>query len=373
MIKLTCQTCGKMIGLESHVDGEPCECPYCEAVFVPAAQTVSARTSAAVIPLDDADLSTDEPQAPRPWFDRPKFVWSAAAAWAALTLAALWFGNPATKVFVLVFSLSVLNGYWLGAARVTSLLIGMLIAAMLAVPLGKMFEGAFGYLTGTDGLTNRMLSVGIMALVVTAAAAPGFHILIRLLLQEKLNAPAADKPLGAVLGSLQGTLLGFLVLWSILAIQPVAATAVAIGQSGEMENRAAVKFVELGDSVRRSLVGQVAETVNPMSDLRLLALLQKALRVLNDPAARERMARHEAIAAIKDLPSVRQAAKMIEADERLMAILTAEEGVSADELREILDSPTILKILDETSIAADVGPMTDRIEQAIDAAAGQSE
>jgi hypothetical protein len=356
-----------LIGLESYVDGEPCECPYCESVFVPATQTAPGQTTAAVIPLDDAD--PDIPSEPRSWFEQPRFVWSAAALLAALTLAALWFGNPATKVFAFILSLSVLNGYWLGAARVTSLLIGMLIAATLAVPLGKLFEGVSGYLTGTSGLANRMLSVGIMAILVTAAATPGFHILVTWLMQEKLNAPAADKPLGAVIGSLQGTLLGFLVLWSILAIQPVAATAVAVRQPGAAENRAAVKFVELGESVRQSLVGHVAETVNPMSDLRLLTLLQKALRVLNDPAARDKMARHEAIAAIKDLPSVKQAAEMIKADQRLMAMLSAEDGVSADELREILDSPTILKILDETSIAADVGPMSDRIEEAIDAAA----
>ena len=93
----------------------------------------------------------------------------------------------------------------------------------------------------------------------------------------------------------------------------------------------------------------------------------------NDPAAREKMAQHEAIASIKDLPSVRQAAEMIEQDPRLMSILNAEGGVSAEELHEILDSPTVLRILDETSIAADVGPMTDRIEEALNAVSERDE
>lgn len=100
--------------------------------------------------------------------------------------------------------------------------------------------------------------------------------------------------------------------------------------------------------------------------MRLITLLANGLIVINDPQAQQAFINHPAIKEIQQRPSVQQAMQMLADDEEISDIL--ENGSMAESLRTLLASPTLLAIFDQTDIVADLSPLTDGIERAINEA-----
>lgn len=288
-----------------------------------------------------------------------------------IAVVAMSLGDLVTGLFFLLVGLAALNGYWVGASRISAVFGGMFVAALLAVPLGKSLEGVFSAALGSTGLTNRMISIAVLAIIVVVVVAAILHVLIRQAVNKKPAWKRYDKLIGSGLGLLEGTLLGFLLIWTVLSLEPLARTSLV--QTGDPENTPRANpvsqgIVAIAEVARESTVGQVADAVNPLDEMRLITLLEHGLIVLNDPRARDAFVRHPAIAGIKQRPSVQRALDMLTADPQINQIVESEDGISGEGLRAILDSPTLLAILDETKLVADLSPIADEIEHAIDQA-----
>ncbi len=67
---------------------------------------------------------------------------------------------------------------------------------------------------------------------------------------------------------------------------------------------------------------------------------------------------------IKALPSITTAVERTKADPQLTALFN-DKGVSADTIRAVLESQTILDIFDHTSAVSDLSPKMDAIIAAI--------
>ena len=66
---------------------------------------------------------------------------------------------------------------------------------------------------------------------------------------------------------------------------------------------------------------------------------------------------------IKELPSVQVSMERVKADQQLAALF--KDDVSADAVRTVLESKTILKIFDDTTVVSDLKPRTDALIAAI--------
>ncbi|QNN21680.1 CvpA family protein [Planctomycetales bacterium ZRK34] len=397
MIKFRCTECTQKIGVPESFAGKRCKCPHCgkpNQIPQPQPSTdddqdllskladlgdMEQRPSQPVRDLPGApaptmaSTTTDSPMANL--FEQPAVRWGALGAMAVLILLALVFGNFITAMFFVFVALAAINGYWFGASKVAAVFGGLIGAALLAAPLGRGIEGVFTGVLGTTGLTNRMLSIVITGLIVIAAVTVGLQFVIKQWMAQRPHLKQYDRPLGACLGIFEGTLLGFLMIWSLLSLEPVAATGVAAAHSSPdaAPNPAAEKVVEVAESARESFIGRIADAVNPMKNMRLMVLFQRVLVVLNDPKARDAFVKHQAIVGIKDRPSVKQAMDMLKDDPAVMAIIkNQQQGITSGDLRKILDSPTVLKIVDDTPIITELGPMTDEIEKAINFAYEQA-
>lgn len=296
--------------------------------------------------------------------------WIVLGALIIAILLAAALGDLITLIFVALLAAAIVNGYWLGASKITAVLGGLFAAALLAVPLGRMLEGVIGGVTGATGLTNRLLSIVILAAVVVLAVTAVVQFVLRRWLITRPQIRIYDRPLGAALGFLEGALLGLVLIWAVLAMEPVASTGVSAARSNPeaAPNPLAERIVKVSESARGSAVGRVAETVNPLRDLHLLTLFQKVLVVLNDPVAREAFVSHDAVTRLRSRDSVRQAIDMLRDDPEIMAIVEREQGIRGSDLRRIMDSERILTIFDETTVVAELKPMADEIEAAVDAA-----
>ena len=81
-----------------------------------------------------------------------------------IAVVALSLGDVVTGLFFLLVGLAALNGYWIGASRISAVFGGMFVAALIAVPLGKALEGVISAALGSTGLTNRMISIAVLAM-----------------------------------------------------------------------------------------------------------------------------------------------------------------------------------------------------------------
>ena len=160
-----------------------------------------------------------------------------------VSLLMLIFGNIVTKVFFLLVALAAVNGYLLGASKVASALAGLLIAAFLGVPLGKAFEGLIGGMFGTTGLTNRMISVVVVTVVLVAIVGIALQFVLRRFLAEKPEWQRYDRQAGLGIGLAEGLLLGLVMIWAVLSLDPVAQTSIAQAEENNLPVNPVAKMV----------------------------------------------------------------------------------------------------------------------------------
>jgi DNA-directed RNA polymerase subunit RPC12/RpoP len=347
-IEFLCAGCRRKIAVPVVYGGRRVKCPACgQAVAVPAAPPAPAS----------------EPAAPP--FRGGTQVRIVLGLLVVLAGIALVLGNLVTRLIVLLMLLTVINGYWLGAANVAAGIVGMVATAGLAVPVGRLFEGACARILGTTGLANRMASVAICGVILATIGAAAVSLVLTRVLKKWTAWKRVDRLVGAGLGLFEGALLGILLIWGILALEPMAAGNIA--QAADPRSRVVVspassRIVALAKAAHDSTMGQVAGVVNPLRSMRMIGMLADAQIVLNDPQAREAFLHHPKMVAIHDRPAVRRALDLL-AQEPLVESL--KDGVSGSELRRLLDSPRLLAVLDETNLVAELAPVAEQIAEAL--------
>jgi hypothetical protein len=153
-----------------------------------------------------------------------------------------------------------------------------------------------------------------------------------------------------------------------LRIQADEQAAIETGMSVE-EARAqasplARRVIEIADAVRSSGLGSWAEDLNPIAGLEVIELAHDFAAITRDETAKERLANSDAWKRMESLRSFEQARKLVESDPSLKAIVDAE-GVTVSSMRTLLDSPTVLRVMDETRLAADLARLKDDLVAAI--------
>ena len=288
-----------------------------------------------------------------------------------LILFALIFGNIVTRIFVTLVTLSMLNGYWIGASNVLATICGMLIAIPLAVPGGKACEGLTNSLFGLTGLTNRIVSIGVCYTIVIMIVTIILAIVARLTIKKKNTWRRADRMLGAGLGLIEGGIFGLLVIWALLMLQPIVDRHMTMARNSATlpkPNRMVRWVARAADSVEESAVGRAASWSNPLKEMRLMTIFTDAQQVLNDSAARERFVNHPTMKEIAQRPSILKAQEMLAS---MTDVVNFEDGLSDEELRRLMQDPRIPQILDESDLLADLAPIAGEIEKALTAARPQ--
>jgi len=270
-----------------------------------------------------------------------------------------------------------------GAAEIAGLVVGLVLAMLLAASLGRMFEGPIAGLTCTRGLLGRLISMIVCGLIVTMLAWGIGALFAQRVLRERPHWRTADKLAGGGLGAFEGILLSLIVLWVPVAMRPIAAmrasadreAAYAEGLSPEQaEARVlplAKRVLSFADDVGQSALGSAATQASPLSNWPVLDLAEDFIVITRDPKARDELAKSQAWQDFMNLPSMQQARTMVEQDPSMQEILK-QEGITIGGMRKLLESDTTLRVLDETSLASDLESMKEKVEAAVREAAKSS-
>ena len=336
------------------------------------------------MPMHVADLkprgaprSRHDDDADPPWFHQ-HVVWSVVAGAGTIALAGLLLGSLPIKIACLLVGLTVLQGLWRGAAEIIGFVVGMGLALVAAPSLGRAFEPAVGAMTGAGGIMNRVLSVALVALLITETVGVAGSVLAKKFMKHKAHLKAYDKYAGAGLGLLEGSFLALMVLWVPMALAPVARMQVGGDRestwdggvpSGEQRDRAraaglAGEILDFADKTRASFIGGLVEATNPLPDARLLALAADFAAISQDEQALGELLASEPMAQLEALPSIQQAIEAIKSDPEV-AGLVDEGGVTTESVLGFFQSNTMLRILDTTTVVQDIAPLAPQLEQAV--------
>jgi len=278
---------------------------------------------------------------------------------ALFSLVGLIFGGVITRIFIAIVLLATAHGFWRGLIETASFVVGLLLAVVLAMPLRRLLEAPVGAIAGIAGVTNRVVSVGVGGLLVVIVVTVALQFAGRPYLKRRPGLKRWNRALGAGLGLLEGSLLALAVVWTPLALEPIAAQQLApppAGMEARKPNPVAERVVWLAEKSRESFIGQATEVFNPLPSTELLQLSGDFVIVSRDEEAMEHFLDSEAVQAIRDNPSVRRAMEILRSDERIARMLESE-GVSANTIVRILNSKASLRMLDETDVVDEIGPM----------------
>jgi hypothetical protein len=286
-----------------------------------------------------------------------------------IMLAGLIFAGVPTKIVVSLMCLVTLQGLWRGAAEIVGLVVSTIFAVALAPLLGRGFEGLFSGIFGTSGVLNRSISVAVVGLMIISAGTVLLSIAARRFVKQRPQLARVNTYAGAVLGLVEGSILGMAVLWTVLALEPIAAGQVSspstyvVPDENDKPSPIAKGLVSFAGKVRDSALGGMAQATNPIEGARLLSLCNDFVAVARDEEAFDAFMQSQVMLEIKELPSINAAMERVKADPELSNLV--KEDITADAVRTVLGSRTILDIFDHTTVVSDLTPKMDALIKAI--------
>ncbi len=292
-------------------------------------------------------------------------LWLMCAA-AALAILIVLFGSLPLKIVAAVLALCIIQGLWRGAAELVGIVAGMIAGVLLCRPIGRLLEPMLASATSTSGLSSRLLSAGLAAVLISAIASIAIGIVTRRLLKRRPQLAGADKLAGGAIGLFEGCFLGLIVLWVPLALEPVAVGQIGKGEAPEQRprNPVAEAVVNFAEQVKGSSLGGVAESTNPMEGARLFALTGDFAIVMRHRRAREHFVNSNAMKHLREAPSVQEAISRLEKDPELGAMIRSGD-YGPEFVRGVLTSKSLMDTLDQTTIVKDLTPLVGEIEKAL--------
>jgi hypothetical protein len=180
------------------------------------------------------------------------------------------------------------------------------------------------------------------------------------------------------MGLAEGCLIALMLLWGPLVLEPIARAQLADDgrdpREGEWRAAATERpapspvaraVVSMADAVHNSSLGGLAERTNPVEGSGLLSLAADFAAVSRDRDAMAWLLDRPVMEKIEALPSVQEAVETLKSDPELSGMFKDREGVDVSDIRAVIESPAVLRLLDRTTVVRDVAPMADELAAAI--------
>ena len=363
--------CGQVLLVDDALTGWRVRCPACQGVLrlppapsrpsdsspsSPSSHSSHSSPSAPPSHSSHSSYSSPSPGSSRPSAARPaadpapparlgRTAALVAGIGAFLLLLMLLFGARATTVVLTALCLALaLQGLWLGAIRVAAIVAGMLIALLIAPPIGGALAGAVRSVFGVPRLLSGLVGTGIVAviLVITAAAVAG--PIGKRLIQRRRLGTHLNRWLGCALGATEGVFLSLMIVWALAILRPVAEVAQRTVEARGEPHPVAKAVVAAADDAQGSLFGRAAAGLNPLNEVAAVRLTAELAETATDERALNAFAADPAIKPLFDEPPVKSALDRLRQDKELTAL------VEKRDLKALLDHPLICDLAQDPDL-----------------------
>lgn len=294
-------------------------------------------------------------------------AWAMPMALTGLLLGVLaWIvGASALGVLVAAMGLAAAAGIRRGAARSLGWLLGLVLAAVLAVPLGRPLEPLLASFCGTGGLFNRVASALAAGTIVAVTAGAAAGRLGGRFVAARPTLRRVDRWAGAAVGAGCAAMLALVLSWFTLAADPIARAQIEWEDAGGPHAPPAARpIARSARAIRDSPLGGIVESTSPLRQADLFALAADFVAVARDPEAMAFFMESEAMRRVSELPSVRGGLDAVRSDPALSGLFDDGE-VSVGDVVTVLNSPTLLRVLDTTPVVAELSPHADDLALAL--------
>ncbi len=257
----------------------------------------------------------------------------------AIGTAALLFDAP-TAVAALLAGWFGWRGCRRGVMISAASLAGLIAVVAWAVPAGKWIAPGVGALSGLAAVPNRYLAVLVATMLLFMSGRVLGHFMTR-------RYGAGRHPLaGMWVGMVSGTVAGLLCATAVAAVEPPVRMALGLGYERQSwVPRAYDRVAVVRDELDASLVGRWAsgffadrdEVLRLGATLAVVAQYDGALTRLKHAPLVDRL--------LHDNPTIQRIVDEMTVDAALYA------GLRDGRVDAILDSPTVLRLLDDTQLA----------------------
>ncbi len=294
-------------------------------------------------------------------------AWAGPVALAGVGIGALaWLVGAVTLgAWIGLVGLGAAAGMRRGALRTLGWLAGLALGAALAAPVGRAVEPLVASIAGTGGLLNRVASAVAAALAIALAAGVVGSELCGRLAASRPGLKRFDRWAGAGVGAAYGGALCLVVSWFVLAAEPIARGQIEWEEAGgRAAPPAARPLVRAAGAIRASPFGGLVDATNPLREADLLALAADFVAVTRDPEAMAFFMESDAMRRVSRLESVRRGLEAVRGDEALSGLFDDGE-VSVGDVVAVLNSPTLLRMLDTTPVVEEFSPHAQALRAAL--------
>jgi len=258
---------------------------------------------------------------------------------------------------LLVVGLGCQIGFRTGALKAFSSIALALFAIFVAPQYAYLVEPKLNEFYGLTGLTNRLVSITVISFGFGILLAAAGAFLTWMFLEKESGLDRGNRVFGMLIGGAECAIAAVLLLGGIQVIAPGFDQASLKEASNRFETPSDIAFVTVANVAKKtqsSLIGPILEKHNPFTrypEYNPLPKVEQTVQLLNDPNLIKEFLNDESTSEkIQASPEFVNAIERLSVEPEIQKILSSHEPPSLQQVFDLMNSQSILEILDEPGV-----------------------
>ena len=265
---------------------------------------------------------------------------------------------------LIIVSAGCLSGFKVGAARTLATVAGIMLAVWFTPQFSGDLEQKLTEWISTTGLTNRLLSNGLISISIVLATVLVVGLITGGIFKRRPGLNSLNRWTGFVMGGAEAGVGLLVLIGGLIVVQPMLPTSSY--SEAPLQHAITTNVANLIEHTEQSYIGPVVEKYNPFvkyPQLNCFAEVQNTVAVLQDPVAVKKMIYDPRIKALQEDPSMQEAIEMLKHDKTINSILKSGGPDDMEKVMAIMNSPVVLHLLDQPGFLDEASQVIAEMKQ----------
>jgi len=268
--------------------------------------------------------------------------------------ACIWQEDFVLAASLLLIGLGSVLGFKIGAVKALATVAGIAAAIWFSPQFSGDLELKLTQWISTTGLTNRLLSLGLISVAIIAVTVFVVVLVSGWVFKSRPGVGLLNRWVGFLMGGVEAGAAVLILLSGLVVVQPMLSPPTP--EEVPVQHVVTSCVATVLEHTDRSYLGPVVEQYNPFvrfPQLDCFAHVQKTVAILKDPNAVKRMINDPRIEALQVDPSMQEAIGMLKSDKTINEILKSGGPTDQKKIMAIMNSPVVLHLMDQPGFLAE--------------------
>lgn len=278
--------------------------------------------------------------------------------------ACVWQGDFVFAALLVLIGLGCMSGFKVGAVKALATVAGIAAAVWFGPQLTGDLELKLTEWFSTTGLTNRLLSLGLIGLAMVLVSVFVSALISGWIFKKVPSIGSLNRGIGFLLGGAEAGVGLLVLLGGLIVVQPMLPSST--GQKAPVQQAINSGIEKVIEHTESSYVGQIVEQYNPFvkfPQLNCFSQVQKTVAVLQDPETVKQMINDPRIKILQEDPSMQEAIAMLKSDKAINEVLESGDINDQEKIMTIMNSPVVLHLLDQPGFVAEASKVIAEMQQ----------